>query len=177
MQQSLNVNQTITHQEMLDEYLADKEKYAIRARSKWEQIMVRFDKSESRKEAKKKIAELGNQIIHGANLSAVAKKSSDGFRASKGGQHDWTGKGALVLKEIDEAIFTLPTGRLSDIIESRDGYHIVRVIERTEASHTPFTEAQVEIKKRLKNEKLNAAFEKHLKSVRERIPVEYFPLD
>ena len=177
VQQSLNIDQTVTHQEMLDEYLANKEKYAIRAKAKWEQIMVRFDKSESRTAAKKKIAEIGNQIIYGANLAATAKKSSDGFRASQGGQHDWTGKGALVLKEIDSAIFTLPIGKLSDIIESRDGYHIVRVLDRNEASHTPFTEAQLEIKKRLKNNKINAAFEKHLKSVRERIPVEYFPLD
>jgi parvulin-like peptidyl-prolyl isomerase len=177
VQQSLNIDQTVTHQEMLDDYLANKEKYAIRAKSKWEQIMVRFDKSESRSAAKKKIAEIGNKVIHGANLAAVAKKHSDGFRATQGGQHDWTGKGALVLKEIDSAIFTLPIGKLSDIIESRDGYHIVRVLDRNEASHTPFTEAQLEIKKRLKNDKINAAFEKHLESVRERIPVEYFPLD
>ena len=177
VQQDLNIDQTVTHQEMLDDYLANKEKYAIRAKSKWEQIMVRFDKSESRTAAKKKIAELGNQIIYGANLAAIAKKSSDGFRASQGGQHDWTGKGALVLKEIDEAIFSLPIGKLSDIIETRDGYHILRVLDRNEASHTPFTEAQVEIKKRLKDKKINAAFENHLNSIRERIPVEYFPLD
>ena len=170
-------DQTVTHQEMLDDYLSNKEKYAVRARSKWEQIMVRFDKHDSRNAAKKKIAELGNQVIYGASLKEIAKKESDGFRASDGGQHDWTGKGALVLKEIDKAIFDLPVGELSDIIESRDGYHIVRVIERNEASYTPFTEAQLEIKKRIKNDKLNAAFEKHLESVKERIPVEYFPIE
>ena len=177
VQQSLNVDQTVDHQEMLDDYLANKEKYAVRARSKWEQIMVRFDKHDSRDAAKKKLVELGNQVIYGASLKEVAKKQSDGFRASEGGQHDWTGKGALVLKEIDKAIFTLPIGELSDIIESRDGYHIVRVIDRTEASYTPFTEAQVKIKERIKTKRLNAAFEEHLNSVRERIPVEYFPLD
>ncbi|QEG20699.1 peptidylprolyl isomerase [Mariniblastus fucicola] len=177
VQQDMKVDQTVTHQEMLDDYLANKEKYAVRARSKWEQVMVRFDKHESRTAAKRKIAELGNQIIYGASFSEIAKKHSDGFRASKGGQHDWTGKGALVLKEIDAAIFELPIGELSDIIESRDGYHIVRVLERTDATHTPFTEAQIEIQKRIKNDKINAAFEKHLERVRERIPVEYFPLD
>ena len=177
VQQQMKADQTVTHQEMLDDYLSNKEKYAVRARSKWEQIMVRFDKHDSRNAAKKKIAELGNQVIYGASLKEIAKKESDGFRASDGGQHDWTGKGALVLKEIDKAIFDLPVGELSDIIESRDGYHIVRVIERNEASYTPFTEAQLEIKKRIKNDKLNAAFEKHLESVKERIPVEYFPIE
>lgn len=177
VQQEMNVDETVTHQEMLDEYLANKEKYAIRAKSKWEQLMVRFDKHPTKKAARKKIVELGNRVLHGANLSAVAKKDSDGFFASKGGQHDWTGKGALVLKEIDKAIFDLPVGELSDIIESRDGFHIVRVVDRNEASYTPFTEAQVEIKKQIKTDKLNAAFEQHLDSVRKRIPVEYYPLD
>ena len=177
VQQALNIDQTVSHQEMLDDYHTNKEKYAIRARSKWEQIMVRFDKHDSRNAAKKKIAEIGNQVLHGASLKEIAKKKSDGFRASEGGQHDWTGKGALVLKEIDSAIFSLPIGELSDIIESRDGYHIVRVLDRNEASYTPFTEAQLKIKTRIKNEKINAAFEEHLAAVRKRVPVEYFPLD
>ena len=177
VQQNMKSEQTVTHQEMLDDYLSNKEKYAIRARSKWEQIMVRFDKHKSRNAAQKKLAELGNRVINGASLKEIAKKHSDGFRASQGGQHDWTGKGALVLKEIDKAIFDLPIGKLSEIIESRDGFHIIRVIERNEASYTPFTEAQLDIKKRIKNDKLNAAFEKHLESVKERIPVEYFPIE
>ena len=162
---------------MLEDYFSNKEEYSNRARAKWEQIMVRFDKHASRAEAKKKIAEIGNQIIYGASFAEVAKKSSDGFRASKGGRHDWTGKDALVLKEVDKAIFTLPVNSLSDIIESRDGYHVIRVLEREDAGYTPFTEAQIDIKKRLKNERVNAAFEKHLNSLRVSIPVEYFSLD
>ena len=177
LQQDLDINPTVSHQEMLQDYQKNKEKYAQRAKSRWEQIMVRFDKHKTRTEARKKIAKIGNDVIYGASFAEKAKKESDGFRASKGGQHDWTGKGALVLKEIDEAIFELPVGELSDIIESRDGFHIVRVLERTEASYTPFTEAQMEIRKRIKNDKVNAVFEEHIKSLREKIPVEYFSLD
>ena len=93
--------------------------------------------------------------------------------ASKGGQQDWTSRGALVLKEIDDAIFTLPIGELSDIIETPDGYHIIRVLERTEDNHTPFLEAQVEIKKRILDEKRKAAFDDHIAKLRKEIPVEY----
>jgi len=176
-QESLNIDETVTHQEMLEDYLANKEKYAKRARAKWEQIMIRFDKHKSRAEAKKKIAEIGNQVVYGASFAEIAKQHSDGFRASKGGQHDWTGKNALVLKKIDQAIFTLPVQVLSDIIESRDGYHIIRVIEREDASYTPFTEAQIKIRERLKDNKINEAFEKHIERLNTSIPVEYFPLE
>jgi parvulin-like peptidyl-prolyl isomerase len=50
---------------------------------------------------------------------------------------------------LDEAIFSLPLDRLSQILEDEDGFHIIRVIERREAGRVPFTEAQVDIKEKL----------------------------
>ena len=175
--EKLNVNKEITHQQLLDEYRANLETYKIAEKSKWEQIMVRFDRFTDRDEASEQIVEIGNRIVNGASLSAVAKKESHGFRADKGGQHDWTGRDALVLKELDEAIFTLPIGKLSDVIETRDGLHIVRVIDRQEAGIKPFTEAQIDIKNRLKEKMRNDAFENHLADLKKRVPVEYFPFD
>ena len=82
-----------------------------------------------------------------------------------------------MLKALDEAIFSLPIGELSESIETADGFHIVRVIERSEASHEPFLEAQVEIKERMLEEKRTAAFKKHIEKLRDQIPVEYFNND
>lgn len=172
--QQLQVNSEVTHQQLLDEYRKHQEDYAMPAKARWEQVMVRFDKAGTRKAAEEQIVELGNQVVYGANLSAIAKKSSHGFYASKGGQHDWTSKNALALKELDKAIFSLPVGELSDKIETRDGFHIVRVLERTDATFKPFLEAQVEIKKRLLDKKRDEAFKKHLEKLKDEIRVEYF---
>lgn len=174
LSRQLNLANEVTHQEMLDEYRKDIASYAIPAKCKWEQLMIRFDKVPSRSEAETMIAELGDRVRFGGNLAAVAKSSSHGFRAFAGGQHDWTTKGSLVLKEIDKAIFTLPIGELSNIIESDDGLHIVRVIDRTDATHTPFLEAQVEIKERIIDKKRDEAFKEHVKKLKSEIPVEYF---
>ena len=163
-----------THQEMLDRYKKNLATYQKPARAKWEQVLIRFDRTSSRAEAKQAIVKIGNQIIHGANFSATAKKRSHGYNAASGGLHDWTTQGALALDEIDEAIFSLPVGELSDLIETKRGFHIVRVVERTEANRTPFLEAQVEINKKIKGEKRKAAFDKYIKKLREEIPVEYF---
>jgi len=167
-----NVPET-THQEMLDRYKKNLASYEKPARAKWEQILVRFDRTSSRAEAKRAIVEIGNQIVHGANFAATAKKLSHGFNAASGGLHDWTTQGALALEEIDEALFSLPVGELSDLIETKRGFHIVRIVERTSANRTPFLEAQVEIKKKIQGEKRQAAFKKYIKKLREEIPVEY----
>ena len=134
--------------------------------------MVRHDKFDSSSEAMSTIIELGNKIVYGASLSGVAKKSSHGFRAYEGGQHDWTTKGSLVMKEIDSALFELPVGELSDVIKTDQGYHIIRVLEREEAGVVDFVEAQVEIKKKLESEKRVAAFDDHIQKLRDSIPVE-----
>jgi parvulin-like peptidyl-prolyl isomerase len=101
----------------------------------------------------------------------VAKSRSEGPTASSGGVYDWTTKGSLALKKIDEAIFTLPVGELSAIIEDGDALHIVRVTERQEAGRTPFIEAQVEIRQKLVDQKRKAAVDEYLAKLRARTPV------
>jgi parvulin-like peptidyl-prolyl isomerase len=73
---------------------------------------------------------------------------------------------------LDKAIFTLPIGELSDVIKTPEGLHIVRVLDRTEATHKPFLEAQVEIREALQAEQRQKAFQEHLKKLRQEIPVE-----
>ena len=171
--QQLSQVPEVTHREMLEEYQKELSKYEFPAKAKWEQIMIRFDRAGSRSSARKKAEELTEKIVNGANLAALAKKESHGFRKSEGGQYDWTTKGALVAKEVDEALFSLPIGTLSDILESESGFHIVRVIERTEAGRTSFRDAQVEIKKNLIEARRKKAFADFMDECRQDIPVEY----
>lgn len=163
----------VTHREMLEQYQKDLSKYSFPAKAKWEQIMIRFDKSKSRDEAKSKIESLTDKVVKGANLSALAKEESHGYLASTGGQHDWTTQGSLVWKEVDDAIFNLPIGELSAPIRSEAGYHVIRVVERREAGRTSFLEAQVEIKKSITEARRRDAFAKYLEELKDVIPVEY----
>lgn len=172
MMEKIQTDVDVSHRELLDYYHQHFDDYKIKARAKWEQIMVRFDRFESKEDARQAIVELGDKVVFGASLSGIAKKHSHGYRAHEGGQHDWTRRGSLVLKEIDKAIFTLPIGKLSDIIESDRGFHIVRVIDRQEDSVTSFLDAQVEIRKQIEAERRMAAYHDHIAKLKEKIPVE-----
>ena len=72
-----------------------------------------------------------------------------GFRAGEGGQHDWVTRGALASRDIENALFVLPVGKLSRIISDESGVHIVKVLERVEDGVTAFTDAQGEIKQKI----------------------------
>lgn len=153
----------VTYDELVTYYKENegKGKYDQPAQARWEEIMVRFDRcGGDRNAAWRAIAELGNDVwqrvaanpgLRGAVFIELAKQKSHGINADKGGQYDWTTKGALRSQEIDNALFTLDVGQLSDVIETDQGFHIVRVLERKEAGRIPFTEAQAKIRKELEN--------------------------
>jgi len=132
---------------------------------------VRFGARRTREEAWGILASLGNRVLSGEEFAAIAKQASEGPTASQGGRYDWTTKGSLRSKVIDEAIFSLPVGKLSTILEDGGGLHIIRVTERTEAGRTSFLDAQVEIREKLRMERHEKAVEDYLAKLRDRTPV------
>ncbi len=124
----------------------------VSPRAKWRELCVRFNKR-SWQEAEALIKDLGNQVyLGGKPFDAVAKQQSEGFTAAEGGIFDWTTQGSLKSAAIDEAVFSLPMRRLSQVIESEDGFHIIEVLER-EPDFKKFDAAQADIRKRMSREK------------------------
>lgn len=148
-------NAEITHEQMLEYYREHHDTYAFKAKAKWEQLSVYFSRCRDNDEAMQRISEMGNAVyLGGATLAAVAKRDSHESYAEQGGLHDWTSQGSLASTKLDEAIFSLPLNRLSQIIEDERGVHIVRVLERTEGGHQTFESVQDAIREKIKSERL-----------------------
>ena len=172
LKDKIDMQPEITHQEMLDYYREHESDFENHPRARWEQLFVSFTRTPDRQAAGKQIIEMGNKVVHGASFAAVARESSHDFKASEGGLQGWVNQGSLATKELDRAIFELPLDRLSDIIESDMGYHIVRVLEREPGGLTKFSEAQIEIRKKLQEIKREQSLKEYLASLRKKIPVE-----
>lgn len=167
----------VTHEEMLSYYREHKAEYEVPAKVRWEELMADYTKFpedkgiSSYRQAYAAIAAMGNEVLRGAKFDAVARRQSHGFTAEQGGYHDWTTKGSLLSKVVDKAIFSLPEGALSDILEDEKGTYIVRVIERRRAGHIPFVEAQVQIKQEIVKQKQDKDRQAYLDGLRKRTPV------
>jgi len=167
IRKNVNYDEEIAHEEMLAYYREHQKDYFVPAQSRWEQLVVRFSRFPSKAEAYRAIANTGNDVKRGIPFAVVARRHSQGFNASKGGQQDWTRKGSLRSKLLDTAIFTLPVGYLSEIIETEDSFRIVRVIQRREAGYVPFVEAQAEIKKKIRKQRIREQTAAYMQRVRQ----------
>jgi hypothetical protein len=166
LQQRVEYSHQVTHEEMLDHYQKHLAQYEFVGECRWEQLTAKFDQFPSKAEAYQNLAHWGNQVIIGQPWAEVAKAHSQGSTASQGGSFDWTKKGSLVSKPIDDALFALPVGSLSPILEDDKGFHIVRVVERKDGGRVPFTEAQGAIKKKIMEERGEIARKEYVAKIR-----------
>jgi parvulin-like peptidyl-prolyl isomerase len=170
----VKINEEVSPDEMLEYYRAHLADYEYPTQARWEELMVRKGRFDDPGEAYAELARMGNEVwelgtargVEGPAFADVAKAKSDGFTAKNGGVHDWTTQGALKSTAIDEALFSLEVGQMSPILESDEGFHIVRVLERREAGRRPFTEVQAEIRERLKEERFQAGVQEYLSTLR-----------
>ncbi len=170
-QQVKKDDDTFTPEEIFDYYHQHTVEFEHSARVKWEELMVRKSRHPHPDEAVALLGRLGNQVLDGAKLNEVARAGSEGSTARDGGLRDWTSKGTLVSETLENAIFSLPVGQLSRIIETDLGYHIVRVVERQDQSVTPFAEAQVEIRNKLVRQRKKKQMDDYLAKLHERTQI------
>jgi peptidyl-prolyl cis-trans isomerase C len=81
-------------------------------------------------------------------FAELAAHYSDDGAAQQGGDLGWVDKGALD-QQFEEAAFALPVGKLSGIVETKYGYHIILVEDKKPASLQPFDEVKDEIREYL----------------------------
>jgi hypothetical protein len=161
----------IPHADMIAWYENHLDEYEFPARARFEQLSARITPGQPRAAAWNRLAAMGNEVFEGRPFADVAREKSEGPTAKSGGVYDWTTRGSLVSKAVDEAVFTLPVGQLSTILDDGTALHIIRVTERTEAGRTPFIEAQVGIREKLVEQKRKSEQEAYFRRLRDRTPV------
>ena len=77
--------------------------------------------------------------------------------------------------EVDRAAFTLPTGGVSDPIQTTDATVIVRVMERDEVTPEEFRIAREAFRAELLNERRGRFFTAYMTKVKDRLTIEIKP--
>ena len=116
--------------------------------------------------AKAKADDLLDQIHKGAKFDELAKKSSDGPSAKDGGDLSYFKRGTLS-KELEDKVFALKAGEVTDVIRTKQGYVILLAAEHQVAGIPTMKEAEPRIQEALYMQRLQPALRTYLTTLRE----------
>jgi peptidyl-prolyl cis-trans isomerase D len=105
---------------------------------------------------KAKAEDILKQARAGADFAELAKKYSEDEASQKnGGDLDYFGRGRMVA-EFDQAAFALEPGKISDLVKTQYGYHIIKVVDKKTATTRPLADVRQQIQDQLAYERAQA---------------------
>jgi peptidyl-prolyl cis-trans isomerase SurA len=102
----------------------------------------------------------------GDDFAALARQYSDDATAQSGGDAGFFERGSMA-PEIERAVEPLSRNQVSDLVQTRYGHMIVKLVERTSAGIPPLTEVESRIQERLYLEKMQPALRTYLTQLRQ----------
>ncbi len=120
---------------------------------------------------KNEAMQLHKRIMDGESFDSLILKYSQGPAAAQGGDVGYVGRGTII-PEVEKVAFSLPLRRISNVIESSVGFHIIQVVDKKGAGLKPITDVREEIKTKIEDEKLDKKYDEWIASVRARSHIE-----
>ena len=134
-------------------------------------ILIKTNEVMSEDEAKRKLVNIRERIVAGANFAEVAKLNSEDGSASKGGDLGWLYSGDTVA-EFERAMDELPLNQVSQPVRSQFGWHLIEVLERRKADMST-ERKRAEARRVLRDRKADESYQEWVRQLRDRAYVEY----
>ncbi|MBW1708456.1 MAG: peptidylprolyl isomerase [Deltaproteobacteria bacterium] len=165
---------TITEKEIkayYDEHLDSfKQPEQVRASHILIKVDSQADKALKTK-ARKKIEKIKQRLSKGEDFAALAKEFSDCPSADKGGDLGYFKRGQMV-KPFEEAAFLLKPDKISDIVETGFGYHLIKVTDKKAEKITGYENAKSKISPYLKQNKIQKEIRLYAEELKEKADID-----
>lgn len=122
----------------------------------------------------KKAEEALEKARTGEKFDEIATEYSDGPTAKRGGDLGFFRKGQLH-NEIEEVVFSLRRGQITDILRSKDGFRIIKVVEKHNAGIQSLEAVKGEISNRLMADKAIPALKQYIINLRKQSYIQVKP--
>ena len=151
----------INEDELRSYYEENKSRYDSEEQRKVTQILLKAEDTataEEKEKAKTEAEKILGQIQNGKTFAEIASEYTDNtiknFNIS---EYGFLGKGILQ-PEVDEAVYTMSIGDISDIIESRLGYHIVKLEDIKGGEMNTFENSREDVEKDYRHKQAEKRF-------------------
>ena len=117
-------------------------------------------------ELKKKAETALKRVKDGEDFGEIAKRYSDGATAKQGGYLGAYKRGELS-PQLEAAVFKMKKNDLTDVLETKQGFLIMQVMEHYDEGQQPLDKVENEIMDKLYGDRMQPALRDYLKTLRE----------
>jgi peptidyl-prolyl cis-trans isomerase SurA len=157
--------------EMKRYYQEHRDRFALPEEYTLSQILIKPRSPDEVADARAKGREVTALLKQGESFEDLALRYSDGPTASRGGRLGLVRQGEL-LPAIERGVSNLVPGGISDIIESPEGLHIVRLDDKKPKQFRPFEEVRQEIQALVFQQKSEDMFQSWLADLKNKAYIE-----
>ena len=137
-------------------------------------IKVAADAPDDQKaEARKKIELIQQKVMKGEDFATLAKTYSEGPSGPRGGDLGYFRRGQMV-KPFEDAAFSLKPNETSEIVETRFGYHLIKVDDKKPAKKMTYAEVKDRLNEHLKKQKADSESDAYIETLRKGAKIEKF---
>ena len=139
-------------------------------------ILIKVDPQadESKKAAaRKKLEEIRRRLLKGEDFVALAREFSEGPTNVRGGDLGFFRWGQMV-KPFEDTAFALKIGELSEVVETRFGFHLIKVTAKKPETTIAYVDVKERLQKYLKDEKVQQEVTVYIEELKTKAKVERF---
>lgn len=138
-------------------YAENASRYTVAEERRARHILIAADKeaaADVKQKAKARAEALLAEVRKApASFAELAKKNSaDAGSAAQGGDLDYSGRGGMVAKPLEDAVFAMKVGEIGELVTSEFGYHIVKLEAVRGGEKKPFESVRAEIEDEIRKQ-------------------------
>jgi len=122
-------------------------------------------------ETEEKAQEILTELKTGKDFSEIAKENSIGPSASQGGDLGYLSKGTII-PEIEEVVFALEVGELSQVVKTDFGFHILKITDKKPERVKTLEEVKEDIRQTLLSDKQKEAFDNLIEELKSKVEIQ-----
>jgi parvulin-like peptidyl-prolyl isomerase len=167
------IEHQVAHPQILEYYQKHPEQFQVPDSVEWQEIFIDAGQHASRDEARFFAQQIALKLQQGQDFAQFSKYD-DGDSVLRKGMGYGSKRGEIQPPEAEPILFKLKDGEVGPLIEMDNGFHVIRLVKRTQAGQLPFDDkAQNQIRDKLRSEIFGKESKRIMAELRRKAQVEY----